>query len=629
MPERRTRAYGLWESPITPISLARGKRLSEVCFDDATGAVVWLEGRSDRGVLVVSDPADPAPRDLTDELSVRATVGYGGGDVTAGHGAVFFVSGGRLYRQELAGGEARAITPALGEISSPALSPDGRWLLFVQSYERVDAIGVVDSEGREWPAKLVSGRDFFMQPRWSPDGRHVAWIAWDHPQMPWDGTELWLAEIDDAGALPRLRYPRCLAGGTEVAVLQPEFTPAGRAIVYVSDEGGLGQIYLQPLDGGDPRRLTPGDLEYGKPAWMHNRRIFALVGGGEAVACVGSEGGMEKLRLVEVDSGAVHDIAAARELTSVEFVAGAPKSRRIAVVGSSSTQPARVIELDLDAESGRTVARSSSETVPAGALSVAEPISWTSFDGEPAYGLFYPPASARFTSPGLPPLVVLVHGGPTSQAVASFNSQAQFLATRGYAVLLVNYRGSTGYGRGYMLKLRRSWGIYDVEDARSGCLYLAEQGAVDPRRRVIMGGSAGGFTVLQSLVAYPGFYTAGICMYGVSNQFTLASDTHKFEERYLDSMLGPLPEAAGVYRERSPIFHAEQIRDPLAVFQGDIDRVVPRAQSDEIVASLRARGVPHEYHVYEGEGHGWRKSETIEQFYASVDRFLRQYVVYA
>jgi dipeptidyl aminopeptidase/acylaminoacyl peptidase len=224
---------------------------------------------------------------------------------------------------------------------------------------------------------------------------------------------------------------------------------------------------------------------------------------------------------------------------------------------------------------------------------------------------------------------VLVHGGPTSQVTATWNPQAQFFATRGYAVLLPNYRGSTGYGRAYMLKLRRSWGIYDVEDARTGALALADRGLADRSRLVIMGGSAGGFTVLQSLVQYPGVYKAAICMFGVANQFTLAADTHKFEARYLDSLLGPLPEAAAVYRERSPIFHADRIRDPIAVFQGEIDRVVPREQSDSIVASLRARGVPHEYHVYPGEGHGWRKSETIDHFYRTVEAFLRTHVLYA
>jgi len=273
--------------------------------------------------------------------------------------------------------------------------------------------------------------------------------------------------------------------------------------------------------------------------------------------------------------------------------------------------------------------RSDTEAVPPTALSAPEPVSWTSFDGGQAHGLYYPPASERFEASGAPPLIVLVHGGPTGQVVAGWAPNAQYFATRGYAVLLPNYRGSTGYGRDYMLKLRESWGIYDVQDAKSGAQDLARRGLADPSRLVIMGGSAGGFTVLQSLVELPGLYKAAICMFGVANQFTLAADTHKFEARYLDSMLGPLPEAAAVYRERSPIFHADRITDPIAVFQGDIDRVVPREQSDSIVASLRARGVPHEYHVYEGEGHGWRKSETIDQFYKSVEAFLRTHVLFA
>ncbi|MBZ0278212.1 MAG: prolyl oligopeptidase family serine peptidase, partial [Anaerolineae bacterium] len=240
-----------------------------------------------------------------------------------------------------------------------------------------------------------------------------------------------------------------------------------------------------------------------------------------------------------------------------------------------------------------------------------------------------PPASDQFEGIGAPPLVVQVHGGPTGQSKAGYSPLAQFFATRGYAVLMVNYRGSTGYGKAYMNKLRGSWGTYDVEDCASGASYLAQEGSADPSRFVIMGGSAGGFTVLQSLVDKPGFYKAGICAFGVSNQFALATDTHKFEERYLDSILGPLPEAAVLYRERSPIFHASKIVDPIAVFQGEEDQVVPRNQSDSIVESLRSRGVPHIYHVYPGEGHGWRRPETIEHFYNALLRFLAQQVLYA
>jgi dipeptidyl aminopeptidase/acylaminoacyl peptidase len=626
-----SRPYGLWDSPITPAMLGQGLRLTDVAWDTDGETLVWLEGRSDRGVLVCARLDDPAPRDLTTDLSVRARVGYGGGDFAAGHGHVYFVSGGRLYRQPLAQGAARPITPAFGQAAAPALSPDGRWLLFVHSYEDRDVLAVVDAEGTGWPVKLVEGRDFVMQPRWHPDGDRIAWVAWDHPRMPWDGTELWTAFFDAADDAPRLRQPEKLAGDGETAVFQPEFSPDGGALAYVANPTGWGHIYLHDLGSAEVRQLTHGDAEHGRPAWQQGIRSYAFVEGGHRIAGVRASGGYDRLQLIDTRTGEAVDAGLPDRYAVVDQIAASPDGARIAAVASGPAQPPRVISVEVrgGARDERVWARSSGETVPADAFARPESISWTSWDGEQAYGLFYPPTNGRFRSPGLPPLIVLVHGGPTSQMTASYHAQSQFLTSRGYAVLEVNYRGSTGYGREYMAKLRNSWGIYDVEDSISGARALAEQGRVDPVKRVIMGGSAGGFTVLQTLATHPGVFTAGVCLYGVANQFTLAAETHKFEARYLDSMLGPLPEAAAVYRERSPIFHADKITDPIAVFQGAIDEVVPKNQSDTIVASLKARGVPHEYHVYEGEGHGWRKTDTIEQFYETLDRFLRQYVVFA
>jgi dipeptidyl aminopeptidase/acylaminoacyl peptidase len=623
------RQYGLWPSPITPRSLAQSLRLGDVGWDSDGQTLVWLEGRSDRGVLVTARLDSPAARDLTSDLSVRAFVGYGGGDFTVGHGHVYFVSSGRLYRQSLTSGAATPITPAAGQAAAPALSPDGRWLVYVWSDEQTDCLAVVDSEGRHWPQKLAEGRDFYMQPRWHPAGDRVAWIAWDHPQMPWDGTELWLASVDGSGNLPRVTESHRIAGNAETAIFQPEFSPDGRAIAYVSDETGWGQLYLQELAGGSVRRLTRDESEHGRPAWSQGLRSYSFAGPA-AIAGVRAERGVDHLQVVSTERGVAHGLGGdAARYTDVTYPAGSPDGAMLAAIASSPDTPPRVASFDLDTGREQIWAYSAGETVPPSELARPEAISWPSYGGDAAHGLFYAPVSERFESPGKPPLIVLVHGGPTGQTVASYHPQTQFFTTRGYAVLEVNYRGSTGYGREYMLRLRESWGIYDVEDSISGARWLAQHGRVDERRRVIMGGSAGGFTVLQTLVTHPGFFTAGICMYGVSNQFTLATDTHKFEARYLDSMLGPLPEAAAVYRERSPLFHAERISDPIAVFQGDIDRVVPRAQSDEVVASLRARGVPHLYEVYEGEGHGWRKSETIERFYTSIERFLKQYVVFA
>lgn len=630
---REHRMFGLWPSPITPAALAAALRLNEPAWDSDGRTVAWVEGRSDRGVVVARHLHEPATRDLTPEISVRAFIGYGGGDFTISRGAIFFVGQAdqRIYRQDLAGGPARPITPPFGAASSPTVSPDGRWVAYIHSFEDIDSVAIVDSEGRHWPRRLAGGRDFFMQPCWHPAGDRLAWVEWDHPNMPWDSSELRLASLDFSTPLPVVASSAIVAGGPGVSIFQPHFTRDGAALLYVSDESGWSHLYRRDLATGAVRQLTTGEAEHGTPAWLHGMRTFAELPSGTVVV-VRSRAGFHRLVAIH-PSGAEHDLGPALPgCTSFVAPAASPTAEQIAIVASGGKQPSRVIAIDLaDLASPRieVLRRSDSELVPPAALSEPQPVSWTSFDGEPAHGLYYPPASDRFEGSGAPPLIILVHGGPTSQAIATWNPQAQFFATRGYAVLLPNYRGSTGYGRDYMLKLRRSWGIYDVEDARTGALALADRGLADPGRLVIMGGSAGGFTVLQSLVTYPGVYKAAICMFGVANQFTLAADTHKFEARYLDSLLGPLPEAAAVYRERSPLFHADRIRDPIAVFQGEIDRVVPREQSDSIVASLRARGIPHEYHVYPGEGHGWRKSETIDHFYRAVEAFLRTHVLYA
>ena len=628
---REQRMYGLWSSPVSAKSLSLGVRLNEPCWDTDGETLGWVEGRSDRGVIVVQRADERATRDLTSDISVRAFVGYGGGDFTLSHGAAYFVAqeDQRIYRQDLAGGKARPITPAFGAASTPRVSPDGRWVLYVHTYEDVDAIAVVDTQGKHWPARLGEGRDFYMQPTWHPAGDRAAWVEWDHPNMPWDGTELKVANLAfPEGSLPLLTSASIVAGGRDTAIYQPQFTRDGSSLLFVSDESGTGHVYRRELATGRVTQVTSGEGDFGEPAWTQGNRNFAETPSG-AVVSVRNRLGFKNLVLTRPGADAV-DIAHA-DYTGVSHPSAAPNGEKVAVVASGGTQPPRVVVFDL-AEAAPTPSvrrRGDSEAVPRAALSAPQAVSWKSFDGEEAHGIYYPPASDRFEGTGAPPLIVLVHGGPTSQVAAAWTPQAQYLATRGYAVLWPNYRGSTGYGREYMLKLRNSWGIYDVQDSKFGAQSLAERGMADPDRLVIMGGSAGGFTVLQSLVEIPGFYKAAICMFGVANQFLLASDTHKFEQRYLDTMLGPLPEAAAIYRERSPIFHADKIVDPIAVFQGAIDRVVPREQSDTIVASLKSRGVPHEYHVYEGEGHGWRKSETIEAFYTAVERFLKQYVLFA
>lgn len=622
--------FGLWDSPISPISLARGLSFSDVAWDH-DGTLVWRESRSDQNVLVLQSPDGQAHRDLNSDYNCRAGVGYGGGDFTVGHGVVYFVEAksGRIYRQPVQEGTPKAITPAFGSAASPALSPDGQFLLYVHTYEHNDSIAIVDTEGKFWPQRLVSGDDFYMQPCWHPDGGQIAWIAWNHPQMPWDGTKLNLAKVlSSSQGLPTLAEVVTITGDENTSLFQPQFSPDGRYLAYVSDSEGWWHLYIYNLESGEHTMMTGGEAEHAVPAWVQGLRTFDFAPDGKSIDFLRSENGFIGLWRVDIETKMKERVRIGSEYTWLDQVAVAPDGERVALIASGGRIPSRVITYSL-AESTRILKRSLPEELPPKTYALPQVITWKGMDGEDVHGIFYSPQNEAFEGIGKPPLLVLVHGGPTGQRGAHFDGQVQFFTSRGWAVLQVNYRGSAGYGRAYRDKLKGKWGIYDVQDSVSGAQYLVDDGQVDAEKIVIMGGSAGGFTVLKALEDYPGFFKAGVNLFGVANQFTLVADTHKFEERYSDSLLGTLPEAADIYRERSPIFFADKIRDPIIVFQGEDDKVVPQNQSDEIVAALRRNGVPHEYHLYPGEGHGFRKTETIEQYYTALEKFLKQYVIFA
>lgn len=633
-----TLPYGLWKSPLTPTSIARGVTIVDGIYNQ-DGSIVWLENHSDRGVIMVQPADGQAICELNAGHSVRARVGYGGGDFCVKDGEVFFVDApsSRIFNQPIAAGAAKAITPAFGQASSPTLSQDGRWLLFVHSYEGRDCLAIVDREGNAYSQKLAAGKDFYMQPSWHPSGDRIAFIAWDHPNMPWDGTFLYIAELsipqeNRLGELPVAVSTRLVDGGEKISVMQPEFSPDGRFLAYISDRSGWWQIYLVELASGNCRQLTDTPAEHGFPAWIQGLRSYCFSPDSKRIYFIRNQNAFDSLWQLAVENGEETRLSVQEQYTNFSQIAALPASKiqnvdQLVCIASGAVTPTRLISLSNDGHT-RVVRRSVSEEIPPSQFSSPQPITWSGLDGEVVYGLFYPPAGKYMDETVKPPLILYVHGGPTSQARNAYSIQTQFFTTRGYAVLELNHRGSTGYGRDYRNKLYGKWGVYDVEDGIAGARHLSKQGLLEPNKLVIMGGSAGGFTVLKSLVDYPGFYKAGICLYGISNQFTLAADTHKFEAHYSDFLLGRLPEAVSIYRERSPIFFVEKITDPIAFFQGEDDKVVPRSQSDEMVLSLQRRGIPHIYHVYPGEGHGFRRRETMEHFYREVDRFLKQYVIY-
>ena len=628
------RQFGLWKSLISPMHLAHGTRFSDVAWGE-DGSVIWLESRSGHNVLVIQPADGQALRDLNSTFSVRAGVGYGGGDFSTGKGQVFFVdaASGRLYRQPLSEGLPAPVTPGFGSVAAPTLSPDGAWLLLIRSYEGQDSLEIVDAAGENWPHKLVAGSDFYMQPVWHPDGNHIAWISWDHPNMPWDGTKLCYGKINfSATGCPGLAEIEVVAGGEEISIFQPEFSPDGRYLAYVSDESGWWQLYLYNLDTREYRQITHMSAEHGLPAWVQGMRSYGFSPDGRFVFFIRNRLGLNTLWRVELESGLEVQLPIDPNYTSLEQIC--VSSFGIALIASGAAVPARILTCSAqydEAEQGHPVhiqRRAMTEEIPQEAYSNPENIAWKGLDSGEVHGLYFSPHNPRFEAVEKPPLILNIHGGPTSQVGGQFNLKAQFFTSRGYAYLDVNHRGSSGYGRAYRNKLRGNWGIYDVQDAVSGANFLINQGWVDSRRIVIIGGSAGGFTVYKALEDYPEFFRAGICLFGISNQFALTAETHKFEAHYSDSLLGVLPEAAAVYRERSPIYYVDKIQAPMAIFQGEDDRVVPRRQSDEVVEILKRNNIPVIYHVYPGEGHGFRKTETIQHMYQAIEKFLLDYVIY-
>jgi dipeptidyl aminopeptidase/acylaminoacyl peptidase len=607
--------FGLWPSPITPELLGLRLRLEDVQFDSDGETLVWIEGRSGKRVLVVRKPGD-APRDLTDTLKVSGGIGYGGGDFSVRNGMVAFASDGRLFRQRLEGERPKAITPKFGDLASPAISPDGSKILFVHSYERRDCLALVDAEGTRWPVQLATGSDFYMQPAWHPDGERIAWIEWNHPQMPWDGCRLMSARLNGI----QLTDIKHIFGDDDSPVFQPQFSPDGRHLAFLANDGEWDSLRSLDLSTGEMRILAD-NASLLDPAWVQGMRLFGW--DGSRLVYARNDKGWRTLWAVEAGGGESVPIETS-PYTWFGQVSVSSKGQ-VAFIASAPKIPTRIVSLS-DGKL-RVEKYSEAESIPAGYLPEPQAIEWPAPDGTPVHGLYYPPANPAFTDEGLPPAMINIHGGPTSSRTASYNPDAAYFASRGFAYIEVNYRGSTGYGRSYMLALRKNWGPVDAEDAVGAAGALTALGLADPQRMVIIGGSAGGFTVLNCLVHHPGVFRAGVNLFGVSSLFGLDEDTHKFEERYNISLVGELPAASDHYKKWSAVFHADKIRDPIAVFQGADDKVVLPNQSESIVEALRRNKVPHVYRLYEGEGHGWRKSETIVDYYQTLNKFLKEFVL--
>lgn len=623
MQKKQSIPYGLWHSPISSAHTSQRLRLEEALWDQS-GALLWLEGHSDQNKIIARLP-DGRITDLAAEPSPRGGVGYGGGDFTVQNGLVVFAGAdGRLYRRPLETGSCAPITPPSGAVASPQISSDGRWVLYISSDGVDDCLALAETGGSGQPIRLTSQADFYMQPVWRPDGEWIAWVEWDHPNMPWDGARLKLGRL--AGSPPQLVEQHLLAGDLNTPVCQPLFSPDGRWLAFISTNGDWEKLVLLNLETGQQQTLLSADgLLLSTPAWVQGLRFYGWSRDSRRIFYLTYQAAQSSLWQINIENGSCSQIDTA-PYTWLAQLAVSPRDDHLAFIASSPSIPNRVVRWDgsrLEVER-----RSDPEEVSPAYLPVPRTITWTAPDGAAVYGLYAPPSNPHTTAEGLPPAIVNIHGGPTSQASFRYNAEAAYFTSRGYAWLDVNYRGSSGYGRSYLQKLYGNWGIVDVEDAAGGAQALVDQKLAGQNRLALRGSSAGGFTVLNTLVRFPGCFRAGVCLYGVSDLFTLAQKTHKFEAHYHETLVGLLPEAAELYKERSPVFHAAKIRDPLLLFHGSEDRAVPVEQTEEIVAALVQRSTPHQYKKIEGEGHGFKKAETIQQVFDTTERFLQKYVLF-
>lgn len=614
MSEPTVAPCGSWRSPITSDLIVSGSvNLGNCAVDEQD--IYWLEGRpaeGGRSVLVRRTP-DGRRSDVTPSpFNVRTRVHeYGGGAYTVQDRHAFFshFGDGQLYHQSP--GEApRPLTNVDGLRYADMVVDKARDRLICVREDHtgfegevVNTLVSVRLSGDEGGTVLIAGNDFYASPRVSPDGRKLAWLTWNHPYMPWDGTELWTGDIAPDGSIQQaVRVAGAI--GTE-SIFQPEFSPDG-TLYFVSDRNGWWNLYRWVA--GEVEPLVEMNAEFGVPQWVFGLSTYAFVAQNRILCTYITDG---QWQLANIDM-------ATRTLTPIAspwtYIADIVAGPGFAVFrGGSATLPNRVIRIGADNVS--TVLRTSTEiSLDDGYLSIPQSIEFPTTGNRTAFAFFYPPNNKDYLAPGgeRPPLITISHGGPTSATASLFSLSIQYWTSRGFAVIDVNYGGSTGYGRAYRERLNGTWGVVDVDDCVHGARWLVDQRLVDGRRLAIRGGSAGGYTTLAALTFRDAFQV-GASYFGISDIALLASDTHKFESRYMERLVGPWPDSKDLFYARSPIHFADQLSCPVIFFQGLDDKVVPPNQAEDMVDKLRSKGVPVAYLTFEGEGHGFRKADNIKR----------------
>lgn len=620
-------SYGTWLSPINSSLIVENSITPLEIQIDEKGNVYWLELRpSESGRYVLrsnKSSEDLIPKTFNCRTRVHE---YGGGSYIVKNDTIYFTNFAdqRIYQLDLNGNNIPI--PITNESENSSL----RYADFTLDTFRKQLICVHENHSNENDVQNTiigislnnssetttfktfdEGYDFYSSPRISPDGRYLVWVCWNHPNMPWDQTELWIGEFNNEENLLLINKKK-LFGKTDESILHPQWSADGKYIYFISDQSGWWNIYRTTVDGNNLESITNLEAEFGGPAWQFGTSYYGFDSNQNIIAAYWNNG-IAKLTRIDVQTKNLTPLKETESYTDIRYVR--VYNENVYFIGSSAIKPGELVEYNFEKNAKQILTRSSNLTIDQRYLSVPEMITFKT-GNDIAYGIYYPPKNDDYPIPTntteLPPLLVRTHGGPTSATTSAFNLRIQYWTSRGFALLDVNYRGSTGYGRKFRDSLKDNWGIYDVEDCVSGAKYLVEKNKVDKNRLTIDGGSAGGYTTLCALTM-SNYFSAGASHYGVSDLELLARDTHKFESRYLDRLIGEYPAKKDIYIERSPMTHVKNLSKPIIFFQGSEDKIVLPSQAEIMVNALREKHLPVAYVLFDGEQHGFRKAENIRK----------------
>ena len=612
--------FGAWESPITEETLVEDvKQFKQVLTHG--GALYWIEGRpSEGGRNVIMRCVDGKIEELLQHpYNARTRVHeYGGSNMIATNESILFSNDVDQGIYQL---EKKGASPLL--VKEHWRFADGVYdarrerIYCVGEHHRSDSnvmncIISYDLKSKEMEV-VAQGDDFYAAPRLSPDCSQLAFISWNHPNMPWDGSNLYLASLDDVG---RIESKKLVAGGEEESICEPQFSPEG-TLHFVSDKTGFWNLYRHTKKTSEP--LLPMEAEFSRPHWVFGRNSYVFFE--DQIACIYTINGFDYLGMLDCDTLEFNQI----DLPFCTLVELHTIGSSLAFIAGQTTKPTALVTFDLNTMKLTKIREASEPSIDPKYYSIPETIEYPTSNNRTAFGIYYPPCNPDYeiAKGSLPPLVVKCHGGPSSQASPCFDLSVQYWTSRGFALLDLNYSGSTGFGRAYRNRLWGQWGVCDVDDACNGAKFLADKGLVDPSRMAVKGGSAGGYTTLAALTQRDTF-SAGASYYGVSDLCLLAEDTHKFEAHYLDRLIGPYPEKRELYVERSPITHKNNLSCPIIILQGADDKVVPPSQAEEMYNAIIEKGIKSKYVLFEGEQHGFRQSETIKRAISEELQFYRE-----